>query len=83
MGGDPRYPYPKKVWTPAGGWWRAVPNPMGRAALAIGVIIGVSAPLCAIASSNTLKYNNNPDPAALGNAKYRRQLGEPPAMESE
>ncbi|KAJ3771586.1 hypothetical protein FB446DRAFT_739753 [Lentinula raphanica] len=21
MGGDGRYPYPKQVWSPAGGWW--------------------------------------------------------------
>ncbi|KAJ3821210.1 hypothetical protein F5880DRAFT_1466632, partial [Lentinula raphanica] len=20
-GGDGRYPYPKQVWSPAGGWW--------------------------------------------------------------
>ncbi|WFD35645.1 hypothetical protein MCUN1_002503 [Malassezia cuniculi] len=21
MGAGPRYPYPKEVWTPTGGWW--------------------------------------------------------------
>ncbi|KAI8058549.1 hypothetical protein BDF22DRAFT_641411 [Syncephalis plumigaleata] len=21
MGAGPRYPYPKQVWSPAGGWW--------------------------------------------------------------
>jgi hypothetical protein len=21
MGGTPRYPYPKDVWSPTGGWW--------------------------------------------------------------
>jgi hypothetical protein len=26
MGGARRYPYPKWVWSPAGGWWPTSPN---------------------------------------------------------
>ena len=26
MGGGHRFPYPKWVWSPSGGWWPVVPN---------------------------------------------------------
>ncbi|ORX65310.1 hypothetical protein K493DRAFT_317983 [Basidiobolus meristosporus CBS 931.73] len=26
MGAAPRYPYPKQVWSPAGGWWSRPAN---------------------------------------------------------
>ncbi|WVQ85937.1 hypothetical protein IAT38_008105 [Cryptococcus sp. DSM 104549] len=26
MGGGARYPYPKEVWTPSGGWWTQPKN---------------------------------------------------------
>ncbi|SHO76330.1 Uncharacterized protein MSYG_0668 [Malassezia sympodialis ATCC 42132] len=26
MGAGPRYPYPKEVWTPTGGWWTRPKN---------------------------------------------------------
>ncbi|KAG2351892.1 hypothetical protein BDR07DRAFT_1440948 [Suillus spraguei] len=39
MGGGARYPYPKHVWSPAGGWWG--PNTVitfaGMFAIAYGV----------------------------------------------
>lgn len=41
MGGGGRYPYPKNVWTPAGGWWchpRAWKSNTMRCAGAISVL---------------------------------------------
>ncbi|KAG8993848.1 hypothetical protein FRB94_010323 [Tulasnella sp. JGI-2019a] len=33
MGGGARYPYPKHVWTPSGGWWTNPSNWMMNTAI--------------------------------------------------
>mmetsp|Transcript_1567 Transcript_1567/g.2219 ORF Transcript_1567/g.2219 Transcript_1567/m.2219 type:complete len:84 (+) Transcript_1567:49-300(+) len=83
MGGDPRYPFPKKVWSPAGGWWKAVPNPVGRAIMVLGVVAVGTFPLCVVAQNSTRRYYNWPDPERLGNAAYKTQIGEPPAVSED
>ncbi|KAJ1735387.1 hypothetical protein GGI11_001554 [Coemansia sp. RSA 2049] len=43
MGGGPRRPYPKSVWSPSGGWW-AQPNTWKRNTAIVSVgILAVSA----------------------------------------
>ncbi|CAO1624456.1 unnamed protein product [Parajaminaea phylloscopi] len=34
MGAGPRYPYPKYVWSPAGGWWSRPSNWKANTAVA-------------------------------------------------
>ncbi|KAH6912984.1 hypothetical protein BKA70DRAFT_1265712 [Coprinopsis sp. MPI-PUGE-AT-0042] len=38
MGGGARYPYPKQVWSPAGGWWVQPKNWASNTAIAFGGI---------------------------------------------
>ncbi|KAF9781412.1 hypothetical protein BJ322DRAFT_1080985 [Thelephora terrestris] len=42
MGGGARYPYPKAVWSPAGGWWTRPSNWRANTAIAFAGIIGVT-----------------------------------------
>ncbi|PWN48965.1 hypothetical protein IE53DRAFT_388832 [Violaceomyces palustris] len=40
MGAGPRYPYPKEVWTPAGGWWTRPTNwATNTAVCAVGIAV--------------------------------------------
>ncbi|KAH9021646.1 hypothetical protein EDB84DRAFT_1274891, partial [Lactarius hengduanensis] len=41
-GGGARYPYPKEVWTPAGGWWTRPSNWKANTAILFAGILGVS-----------------------------------------
>ncbi|KAF9466480.1 hypothetical protein BDZ94DRAFT_169184 [Collybia nuda] len=42
MGGGERYPYPKAVWSPAGGWWTRPSNWKSNTAIAFAGILGVT-----------------------------------------
>lgn len=37
MGGGHRYPYPKWVWSPSGGWWHTPKNANRNAVIYVGV----------------------------------------------
>ncbi|ORX41005.1 hypothetical protein BD324DRAFT_647905 [Kockovaella imperatae] len=43
MGGGARYPYPKIVWSPAGGWWSRPSNWRTNTAMTAVVITGIGA----------------------------------------
>ncbi|OTB08145.1 hypothetical protein M426DRAFT_7951 [Hypoxylon sp. CI-4A] len=43
MGGGPRVPYPKHVWSPAGGWYTQPSNWKANTAVFMGVIFGITA----------------------------------------
>lgn len=45
MGGGGRFPYPKEVWSPAGGWWPYPKAWRANTAVAFGVIIGLCIPV--------------------------------------
>ncbi|CAO1636405.1 unnamed protein product [Sympodiomycopsis kandeliae] len=40
MGAGPRYPYPKDVWSPTGGWWSRPKNWVSNTAVAAFGIAG-------------------------------------------
>ncbi|KAI0357696.1 hypothetical protein OH77DRAFT_1289470 [Trametes cingulata] len=42
MGGGARYPYPKEVWSPAGGWWTRPSNWKTNTAIAFAGILAVA-----------------------------------------
>ncbi|KAI1148709.1 hypothetical protein F4825DRAFT_432957 [Nemania diffusa] len=42
MGGGPRVPYPKHVWSPAGGWYAQPSNWKSNTAVFGAVIIGIT-----------------------------------------
>ncbi|KAI0752604.1 hypothetical protein C8Q80DRAFT_1096978, partial [Daedaleopsis nitida] len=41
-GGGARYPYPKQVWSPAGGWWTRPANWKSNTAIAFAGIFAVA-----------------------------------------
>ncbi|TFK52871.1 hypothetical protein OE88DRAFT_1697250 [Heliocybe sulcata] len=42
MGGGSRYPYPKEVWSPAGGWWTRPSNWKSNTAIAFAGILAIT-----------------------------------------
>jgi len=42
MGGGGRYPYPKEVWTPAGGWWTRPTNWKTNTAIVFAGILAIT-----------------------------------------
>ncbi|KIL66609.1 hypothetical protein M378DRAFT_74917 [Amanita muscaria Koide BX008] len=42
QGGGARYPYPKYVWSPAGGWWTRPQNWLSNTAIAFSGILAVT-----------------------------------------
>ncbi|KAI5990656.1 hypothetical protein EDD15DRAFT_2279617 [Pisolithus albus] len=42
MGGGARYPYPKHVWTPSGGWWSRPANWKSNTAITFAGILAVA-----------------------------------------
>ncbi|KAI0342475.1 hypothetical protein BDW22DRAFT_1330888, partial [Trametopsis cervina] len=42
QGGGARYPYPKEVWSPAGGWWTRPTNWKSNTAVAFAGILAVT-----------------------------------------
>ncbi|KAL1840694.1 hypothetical protein VTJ49DRAFT_189 [Mycothermus thermophilus] len=41
MGGGPKIPYPKHVWSPAGGWYAQPANWKKNTAIALAAIFGI------------------------------------------
>lgn len=42
MGGGGKIPYPKHIWSPAGGWYGQPNNWKANTVVAFGVLIGIS-----------------------------------------
>ncbi|KII91964.1 hypothetical protein PLICRDRAFT_173745 [Plicaturopsis crispa FD-325 SS-3] len=42
QGGGGRYPYPKTVWSPAGGWWTRPSNWRSNSIIVFGGIVALS-----------------------------------------
>uniref|UniRef100_A0A6U3A437 Uncharacterized protein n=1 Tax=Lotharella globosa TaxID=91324 RepID=A0A6U3A437_9EUKA len=83
MGGDPRYPYPKKVWTPSGGWWADHPDGAFRAAKAVTVAYTfVALPAILYCNSVSEYYSIWPNPEKLARHKpqHKTVIGEPPVL---
>ncbi|KAI1327490.1 hypothetical protein F5Y16DRAFT_191699 [Xylariaceae sp. FL0255] len=61
MGGGPRVPYPKHVWSPAGGWYAQPANWKRNTAIAMTAMLGITA--CAFYLSAQLEYRHKmPEP---------------------
>ncbi|CCA69939.1 hypothetical protein PIIN_03879 [Serendipita indica DSM 11827] len=42
MGGGAQYPYPKEVWSPAGGWWARPKNWKTNTVVVMGGVVALS-----------------------------------------
>ncbi|KAI1817452.1 hypothetical protein GGS20DRAFT_532231 [Poronia punctata] len=69
MGGGPRVPYPKHVWSPAGGWYAQPANWKRNTAVFMGVIIGITAFTWKL--SGELEYRHKmPEPGSFFPSRY-------------
>eukprot|EP00164_Ancoracysta_twista_P010884 GFYU01016574.1.p1 GENE.GFYU01016574.1~~GFYU01016574.1.p1 ORF type:complete len:119 (-),score=22.06 GFYU01016574.1:260-565(-) len=56
MGGVKRFPYPKHVWTPVGGWWLKQPNWKGNT---FGIVV-VFTSACATIAMTSMANERRP-----------------------
>ncbi|KAF8072081.1 hypothetical protein FPV67DRAFT_1411333, partial [Lyophyllum atratum] len=66
-GGAPRYPYPKFVWSPAGGWWTRPSNWRSNTAIAFAGILAVTYGVWQVSAEKEYRTNppNRPIPSML------------------
>ncbi|GHJ88989.1 hypothetical protein NliqN6_5391 [Naganishia liquefaciens] len=56
MGGGGQYPYPKEVWSPAGGWWSRPANWRTNTFVCITGIIVATAGVWKISARNEIRH---------------------------
>lgn len=56
MGGDGRYPYPKEVWSPAGGWWPFPRAWRANTAAAFVITAALCVPVFILSESKTVRH---------------------------
>ncbi|GAM26518.1 hypothetical protein SAMD00019534_096930 [Acytostelium subglobosum LB1] len=67
MGGQPRYPYPTTVWTPAGGWWCEYPKNCKKNGVKTSIALFGILSLAFITSKMIeRRYSHTPPPAITG-----------------
>ncbi|KZT26119.1 hypothetical protein NEOLEDRAFT_271143 [Neolentinus lepideus HHB14362 ss-1] len=73
MGGGGRYPYPKEVWSPAGGWWTRPSNWKANTAIAFAGILAVTYGVWQVSAEKEWRYiePTKPIPSMLWAKQYR------------
>ncbi|KAM0709410.1 hypothetical protein Q7P35_003448 [Cladosporium inversicolor] len=56
MGGGPKVPYPKHVWSPAGGWYAQPKNWRANTAIMLGVVVGITAMAWSVSAEREHRY---------------------------
>ncbi|KAH8112888.1 hypothetical protein DFH11DRAFT_388921 [Phellopilus nigrolimitatus] len=74
MGGGGQYPYPKEVWSPAGGWWTRPSNWKANTAVAVGGILFVTFSVWQLSASKEWRHNapSKPIPSMLWAKQYEK-----------
>ncbi|KAI0387878.1 hypothetical protein F5Y04DRAFT_274730 [Hypomontagnella monticulosa] len=76
MGGGPRVPYPKHVWSPAGGWYAQPSNWKVNTAVFMGVIVGITAMTWKLSAEREFRHKM-PEPNRFYPSRYwTRQIRE-------
>ncbi|PCH36827.1 hypothetical protein WOLCODRAFT_127697, partial [Wolfiporia cocos MD-104 SS10] len=57
QGGGQRYPYPKEVWSPAGGWWSRPSNWKANTAVAFAGILAITYGVWNISAEREWRHN--------------------------
>ncbi|KAF8816114.1 hypothetical protein BYT27DRAFT_6476340 [Phlegmacium glaucopus] len=72
MGGGSRYPYPKYVWSPSGGWWTRPSNWAANTAIASIGILAVTYGVWRVSASLEKRtvQPNRPIPSMLWAKEY-------------
>jgi hypothetical protein len=55
MGGGPRFPYPKEVWSPGGGWWPYPKAWRTNTVVAFGLLGVLCVPVFMVSESKTVR----------------------------
>ncbi|KAF2639574.1 hypothetical protein P280DRAFT_41151 [Massarina eburnea CBS 473.64] len=69
MGGGGKIPYPKHVWSPAGGWYSQPSNWKGNTAIAGAVIMSIAGAAWAL-SANREYRDKMPEPHRFFPSRY-------------
>ncbi|EKG14174.1 hypothetical protein MPH_08627 [Macrophomina phaseolina MS6] len=69
MGGGGKIPYPKHVWSPAGGWYSQPKNWKANTAVMGGVVIGITA-LAWYTSAQREQRSSFPEPGRFFPSRY-------------
>ncbi|TDL27836.1 hypothetical protein BD410DRAFT_761014 [Rickenella mellea] len=82
MGGGARYPYPKEVWTPSGGWWTRPSNWKSNTAIAFAGILAVTYSVWTLSAAREWRYiqPSKPIPSMLWAKQYKEKK---PELEKE
>ncbi|KAK0199880.1 hypothetical protein DFS33DRAFT_202848 [Desarmillaria ectypa] len=81
MGGGGRYPYPKYVWSPAGGWWVQPSNWKANTAV---VATGIFAIACLVGSLSAAREQRTVAPKKwIPSMLWAKQFQEPEKVRSQ
>eukprot|EP00299_Pterocystis_sp_00344_P012996 c6314_g1_i1.p1 GENE.c6314_g1_i1~~c6314_g1_i1.p1 ORF type:complete len:107 (+),score=9.63 c6314_g1_i1:1-321(+) len=66
-GGGGRYPYPKHVWSPSGGWWGEHPHWIRNTIICVAGMVAVCYPVFKLSASLEVRPNepSSPIPSAI------------------
>ncbi|KAF8240705.1 hypothetical protein L208DRAFT_1231366, partial [Tricholoma matsutake] len=72
-GGGGRYPYPKFVWSPAGGWWTRPSNWVSNTAIAFTGILAITYVAWSISAEKEYRaiQPDRPIPSMMWAKQYR------------
>ncbi|THH26409.1 hypothetical protein EUX98_g7782 [Antrodiella citrinella] len=73
MGGGGRYPYPKEVWSPAGGWWTRPSNWKSNTAIALVGIFAITYGAWQVSAEREHRYvePSKPIPSMMWAKQYK------------
>ncbi|KLO08761.1 hypothetical protein SCHPADRAFT_834903, partial [Schizopora paradoxa] len=75
QGGGGQYPYPKEVWSPAGGWWVRPSNWKANTIIAFGGIVATTFAVWKVSAAREYRHNapDRPIPSMLWAKQYEKQ----------
>ncbi|KDQ56755.1 hypothetical protein JAAARDRAFT_300579 [Jaapia argillacea MUCL 33604] len=74
MGGGARYPYPKQVWSPSGGWWTRPSNWKANTAIAFAGIAVVGYATFTLSADKEWRHNEPAKPIpSIGQSNIGRK----------
>ncbi|CAL1710081.1 unnamed protein product [Somion occarium] len=78
MGGGSRFPYPKEVWSPAGGWWTRPSNWKSNTAIAFAGILVITYGAFAFCADREWRYVEpaRPIPSMKWSKQYKDRQSE-------
>ncbi|KAH9924979.1 uncharacterized protein BXZ73DRAFT_103356 [Epithele typhae] len=74
-GGGARYPYPKQVWSPAGGWWTRPSNWKSNTAIATAGLLIISYGIFTVSADKERRTVQpiRPIPSMMWTTEYRKK----------